>query len=272
MKGASSTGKPFPGRHVGLHLQGLVDQLVHPRGLAFEIALLKFRREGGTALRIVTVLLEERVQAVVERSGVIFVEHRRIGAAQTVHRVAGVGVAKHDRVGRGPDQFGIVRAFDDLVRSLADAQSLFRERLIEGDVRPAAAAAQQHDCLGADLFLQILDRGLEILRHLPFPVDGGFIVDRVGVEAENDDAPLRHLPIDQGADAVIVHPVVDPVDRNHRDGRIGIHGRVRHIEGALRLIVEVHKLRRRKVRALRLRSPNPAGDHREDGKKCSDGS
>ena len=56
-----------------------------------------------------------------------------------------------------------------------------------------AAAAEQHNGFDAHILLQIFDRGLEILRHLPFPVHRPLVVDGVGVEAENDDAE-RRLP------------------------------------------------------------------------------
>jgi hypothetical protein len=171
-----------------------------------------------------------------------------------------------------PDQFGIVGAFDDLVRSLADAQTLFRQRLIEGDIRPAAAAAEQHDLLGAHFLLQVFDRGLEVLRHLAFPVDRRFVVDRVGIQPEHDHAALRPFAIDQGADAVIMHTVLDAVDRDHRPCRVGIDRGVRHIERTLRLAVEMHKFGWRKIRALRRSAPSPAGDQSQDGGECSNGS
>ena len=147
MKGMSST-EGFTRRHVGLHLQSLVDQLVHPRRLAFEIALLNPQRRNS--LRVVAVLFQERIEAVVECCRVISLSTAGL-AAQAVHRVAGwVSRTRWHRPARsvGSSAHSTI-LFDPCRRSGPSPRAPDRRRR-----RPAAAAAQQ-DHVHAHLFSDI---------------------------------------------------------------------------------------------------------------------
>ena len=77
--------------------------------------------------------------------------HRRIGRAEGLHRISGVGIGEHDGV-RGRQSAEIVAAWCQLVRTLAIGGTSFRDGLIKAHQRSAAAVGVCSQSTCASLF------------------------------------------------------------------------------------------------------------------------
>ena len=211
-------------RNIGAHGGRLVDEAVHTSGLRLEIAIKEVRRIDGMTSWIESIFDVERIERRIDLRGIFLVEHRGIEAAQSVHRIARMGVEQQHSISLG-EILQLLHTLRQLVGALAIGKALFRRRLIEGRSRAATRKTNQDHFGDPRLLAQELNALPDVERHILEP-NARFIIVGARVHAENKEPALGELPR-----ADHIHEIRRAV--NGQESDIGRRAIVRRIKSAL---------------------------------------